>query len=60
MSKNKQLIHSSESTEFYTMEQFEYLLESNRVLRNGAVRVFVKRIVSHNKAVKVLLMYIAD
>ena len=42
ISKDKQLNHSLESTEFYTMEQFEYLLEPNRILRNGAVRVFVK------------------
>ena len=42
ISKDKQLIHSSESAEFCTMEQFEYLLEPNRILHNGAVRVFVK------------------
>ena len=42
MSKDKQLNHSSESTKFYTMEQLEYLLKPNRILRNGAVRVFIK------------------
>ena len=40
--KGYQLIVRQNQTEFYTMEQFEYSLEPNRILHNGAIRVFVK------------------
>ena len=40
--KGYQLIVHQNQTEFYTMEQFECSLESNQILYNRAVRVFVK------------------